>query len=234
MEEVGSQNPKHAARHEAGHAVVGLLKGFDPKAIRLWEQNARWVGDCDFGEVNVKTMFTFSFGASEDSMDATDAVNHIAKSIAGALAQCRTAAEEAVGGCAKFITDANLDSLIHILLEEIRSGPSVNAGTCELQFATNKGVIPHTMEGAWVSGADIGGLRQAAAETMYNAKTVTEETVRDVMQLLNVESNWKAVIALANDLLSQPVDSESRKHVLKGEALAKAIGRLELPFNKRG
>lgn len=82
MEEVGTDNPLHAARHEAGHAIVAVRKGFHPRSLRLWREDGRWVGDCDCGEVRLKTKMKLGFGAGGGSTDTTDAENHIAQAVA--------------------------------------------------------------------------------------------------------------------------------------------------------
>lgn len=39
----------HAARHEAGHAVIESMRNQTPVSILVCRDNDRWVGNCDFG-----------------------------------------------------------------------------------------------------------------------------------------------------------------------------------------
>lgn len=97
-------------------------------------------------------------------------------------------------------------------------GENVRPGRCEVQFNSDGDTVNCIMEGAWVSGADVGGLRKAAESTMFYAKQATEDAVREAMTLLNDEANWQAIALLADQLVRVSPSGEPPKHVLQGDA----------------
>ena len=226
MEDVGSVNILHAARHEAGHAVVGLLKGCVPTTIHVYQKDGRWLGKCGFPEVKICMQMKFSLRARLNSVDTRDAEKQIAASVAGALSQCRTIAEESFAGTARFLPEGNLDGFVDILLKENRQGEQVNAGTWEIGFESGGREVVGTMDGAWVSGADIGVVRAVVDSVIFCARQVVENSVRDVMRLLNDDTNWKAVKDLAHELIGQPLTGDPPTHLLEGDLLTKVIRQL--------
>lgn len=203
MTTIGSERQMDAARHEAGHAIVGVRSGGVLNELHVRLEEGRWLGDCTFQKGKV---------SAEDLA---------AGAIAGCMAQAKSVAENQNSLTVVFSKSADLRALVHILRDSDRKTPGVDPGSCDMQFLADGRQSTITFDGAWFSGADAARYRLARG-TMFPGDSADIQLIRSVMADLDDSKNWRAVCAIA-EAISLRQASEDGRIILKGEEVLRII-----------
>jgi hypothetical protein len=166
----------HAARHEAGHAVVASCLGRNVKWVDLLlVRGAGWAGGTGM-ECLPSWMRTSEYSAVT-----------LTVSVAGLFAQARSH------------HDAVIDTLTPEEVQNLRSLAGYVSGA-ELGFCIRIGGEPRSLQTDWFSMADAGAL----AEGLTGSQEVYDSAFERVVPLLN--HNWPLVCALAEALVGSPCE----------------------------
>ncbi len=212
MTTIGLERPVDAARHEAGHAVVGIRSGGIPNEMHIRLEEGGWLGDCTFRNGKV---------SAEDLA---------AGAIAGCMAQAKSVAENQNGLTVVFDKAADLKALVHLLRDSDRQTSDADPGSCTMQFLADGRLSTITFDGAWFSGADAAHYR-CARNTMVPGDWLDIQLIHSVMNDLDDPKNWKAVCAIAA-AISLRQASEDGKIVLKGDEVLKIIADSDGEFGR--
>ena len=207
MIQIGTESQFEAARHEAGHVVIGVRSGSVVTDMHIRCENGRWLGDSKFANGKV----------SADDM--------MACAIAGCLAQAKSVAESQCSGTVAFDMKCDLKPLIHIVRDSDRSGPDSDPGSCDVFFLADGKRLSIHFDGAWFSGADASGYR-LGRKSHPPFDSVDTQLIRSVMDELDDAKNWRALCAVSDELCRRTV-ADGGTCVLSGDDIRKAMSEAD-------